>query len=58
MPVRISGPSVSPVAAGATRPGPLLEVVLRNGRVLRVPPGTDPALVVQMASALEGPPDR
>ncbi|HEY0202612.1 MAG TPA: hypothetical protein VGC15_00495 [Acetobacteraceae bacterium] len=30
-----------------------LEVVLGNGRVLRVPPDADLALVVQLAAALE-----
>ncbi len=35
------------------RPAVGLEVVLCNGRVLRVPPGTDPTLVAQMAAALE-----
>ena len=40
-------------AADASRPAARLEVVLGNGRVLRVPPGADPALVARMAAALE-----
>ena len=49
LPVRVEAPtSEAPrVAAG-------LEVVLGNGRVLRVPVGADPAQVAQMAAALEG----
>lgn len=42
-----------PVSMQVSKPAAGLEVVLGNGRVLRVPPGTDPALVVQMAAALE-----
>lgn len=43
-----------PAPAEAARPAAGLEVVLGNGRVLRVPAGADPALVAQMAAALEG----
>jgi transposase len=34
--------------------GPVIEVVLRNGRVLRVPEGVAPARAVVLADALEG----
>jgi transposase len=34
--------------------GPVIEVVLRNGRVLRVPEGIAPARAVALADALEG----
>ena len=49
LPVRVEAqlPALAPRAA------PGLEVVLCNGRVLRVPPGADPALVAQLAAALE-----
>lgn len=50
VPVRVA----LPAPAEAARPAAGLEVVLGNGRVLRVPAGTDPALVAQMAAALEG----
>jgi transposase len=33
---------------------PVIEVVLRNGRVLRVPQGVGPARAVALADALEG----
>jgi transposase len=49
VPVRIA----LPAPAEAARPAAGLEVVLGNGRVLRVPAGVDPALVAQMAAALE-----
>lgn len=49
LPVRMEVPLPAP----APKPVTGLEVVLCNGRVLRVPPGTDPALVVLMAAALE-----
>ena len=39
--------------AAAAWPGAGLEVVLGNGRVLRVPAGADPAQVTQLAAALE-----
>ena len=47
-------PVAVPAPAEPVRPAAGLEVVLGNGRVLRVPPGADPALVAQMAAALEG----
>ena len=50
VPVRV----VLPAPAEAARPGVGLEAVLGNGRVLRVPADADPALVAQMAAALEG----
>lgn len=34
--------------------GPVIEVVLRNGRVLRLPEGVTPARAVVLADALEG----
>jgi transposase len=34
--------------------GPVIEVVLRNGRVLRLPEGVAPARAVILADALEG----
>jgi transposase len=34
--------------------GPAIEVVLRNGRLLRVPAGVEPARAVALADALEG----
>ena len=46
------------VVIGPTRSGaaaePAIEVVLRNGRVLRLPAGVSPALAVALADALEG----
>lgn len=58
-PMRSPVPSMLPVrlalppAAGPSRSVAALEVVLGNGRVLRIPPGADPALVARMAAALE-----
>lgn len=52
LPVRVEAPAFE-----APRPAPGLvglEVVLGNGRVLRVPAGADPAQVARMAAALEG----
>ena len=51
LPVRVEAPASAPVEVA--RPAAGLEVVLTNGRVLRVPPGADLALVAQMAGALE-----
>jgi transposase len=46
-------------AMGPTRSdagvGPVIEVVLRNGRVLRLPEGVAPARAVALADALDGP---
>ncbi len=44
-------PATEPAATGAA--GPSIEVVLRNGRVLRVGAGTDAAVVARLAAALE-----
>jgi transposase len=41
------------VTVGDTGLGPVIEVVLRNGRVLRVPEGVAPARAVALADALE-----
>jgi transposase len=51
LPVRIAPPAeaVRPVP----HPAPMLELVLGNGRVLRIPPGADPAAVAGLAAALE-----
>jgi len=51
VPVRVVPPA--PTLPQAARPAAGLEVVLGNGRVLRVPAGADPVLVAQMAAALE-----
>jgi transposase len=50
LPVRVAAPEAARPAAPAA---PVLEVVLGNGRVLRVPPGADPAAVAGLAAALE-----
>jgi hypothetical protein len=44
--------TVVPVAAEASEPGPL-EIVLGSGRVVRVRPGFDPALLREVLSVLE-----
>ena len=51
LPVQIASPAdaVRPVSHSA----PMLELVLGNGRVLRIPPGADPAVVAGLAAALE-----
>jgi len=49
--VQVAGPA--PALSEAVRPAAGLEVVLGNSRVLRIPPGADPAAVAQMAAALE-----
>ena len=51
LPVRVEAPA--PTLSETARLAAGLEVVLGNGRVLRVPAGADPALVAQMAAALE-----
>ena len=54
LPVRVAVPeAVRPAAPATPAGGPVLEVVLGNGRVLRVPPGADPAMVAGLATALE-----
>jgi transposase len=54
-PVTVASESV---VIGPTRSGadaePVIEVVLRNGRVLRLPAGVAPARAVALADALEG----
>lgn len=37
-------------------PPPVLELVLAHGRLLRIPPGADPAQVRDLLAALEAPP--
>jgi transposase len=54
VPVAIAtGDSVTAVTAGGASLGLVIEVVLRNGRVLRVPEGVAPARAVALADALE-----
>jgi hypothetical protein len=45
LPVRVVDSSAPPAGSGAT-----LEVVLPNGRVVRVPPGFDPAMLERILS--------
>lgn len=55
LPVRVVPPEATrPPVAATSHSAPVLEVVLGNGRVLRVPPGADPAAVAGLAAALEG----
>jgi hypothetical protein len=42
------------MTANAVGVGSVIEVVLRNGRVLRLPEGVTPARAVILADALEG----
>jgi transposase len=49
-----TGGAAAGVPAGAAGLGPAIEVVLRNGRVLRLPDGVAPARAVALADALEG----
>ena len=51
LPVQIASPAdaVRPVPHSA----PTLDLVLGNGRVSRIPPGADPAVVAGLAAALE-----
>jgi transposase len=51
--VASSGAVAEPTRAAAS-PVPAIEVVLRNGRVLRLPDGVAPARAVELANALEG----
>jgi transposase len=46
--------SVAPPTGNDTRPGSTIEVVLRNGRVLRLLEEVPPQLVRQLADALDG----
>lgn len=52
-PPRMLAVRVAHSAPAVAWPGAGLEVVLGNGRVLRVPAGADPAQVAQLAAALE-----
>ncbi len=58
LPVRLVAPNAGPTASMPPPPAPEnapapIEVVLRNGRVLRVVPTTDLAAVARLAAALE-----
>jgi transposase len=50
-PAEVAGPDVAEVAPG--RAGGTIEVVLRNGRVLRVGAAAEMAMVARLAAALE-----
>lgn len=58
VPVAVAAAPASARAAGVrvqgTGVGPLIEVVLRNGRLLRIPEDIAPARAVALADALEG----
>jgi transposase len=55
VPVAIAtGNGAAAVTADGVGLGPVIEVVLRNGRVLRLPEGVAPARAVALADALEG----
>jgi transposase len=55
VPVAVATEScVAPPRESNKRPGSPLEVVLRNGRVLRLLEGVSPRLVAQLADALDG----
>ncbi len=55
VPVAIApGNDAVAVTAGSAGFGPVIEVVLRNGRVMRLPEGVAPARAVALADALEG----
>jgi transposase len=49
-----TGAAAAGVPAGAAGLAPAIEVVLRNGRVLRLPDGVAPARAVALADALAG----
>lgn len=49
-------PTFVPVHVFSAAPPPALELVLRSGRVLRIPHGCDPEHVRVVLAALEGPP--
>lgn len=57
LPVRLAAPEVAAAAEPSGKPAdggaPPIEIVLRNGRVLRVSPATDPAVLARLALALE-----
>jgi transposase len=55
VPVAVArGNGTTPMTANAVGVGSVIEVVLRNGRVLRLPEGVTPARAVILADALEG----
>jgi transposase len=55
VPVAVTGASsFAPPAESDKRARPTIEVVLRNGRVLRLLEGVPPQLVGQLADALDG----
>ena len=55
VPVAVAmGNGAAAVTADAVGVGSVIEVVLRNGRVLRLPEGVTPARAVILADALEG----
>ena len=55
VPVAVAtGNEAAAVTAGAVGVGSVIEVVLRNGRVLRLPEGVTAARAVTLADALEG----
>jgi transposase len=55
VPVAVAmGNGATVVTADAVGVGSVIEVVLRNGRVLRLPEGITPARAVILADALEG----
>jgi len=55
VPVAVTAaPGVAGMAKQASGVGSLIEVVLRNGRLLRLPEGIAPARAVALANALEG----
>lgn len=57
LPVRLMGPEVAeaaePSGKAANGDAPPIEIVLRNERVLRVSPATDPVFLARLALALE-----
>jgi hypothetical protein len=57
VPVAMAAPNNAPVSPESDAGGSAtLEVVLRNGRVLRLPDCAAPARVAQIADALDGGP--
>jgi len=56
VPVVIGEPGRAPERRGAVEaPFPVVEILLHNGRVLRLGATLDPAVAARFASALEGP---
>lgn len=54
VPVKLAAPSAAPGPVEDAASGPIIEVVLRNGRRLGVPERAAPQRVAQLADALEG----